>query len=95
MKQKLFLWHLGHKYRRFTRSSRPEVFCKKGVLRNCRAKTCKFLKQETLAQVFSVNFAKFPRTPFLIEHLRWLLPFHIRSGYNFVADNTGISILSI
>ena len=41
------------------RSSRPEVFYKKGVV-----------EKETLAQ----NFAKFLRTPFLAEHLRRLLP---------------------
>ena len=32
-----------------------------------------FIKKETLAQVFSVNFAKFLRTPFFTEHLQWLL----------------------
>ena len=31
------------------------------------------LKTKTLAQVLPVNFAKFLRTPFFIEHLRWLL----------------------
>ena len=69
------------------RSSRPEVFCKKGVLRNlakfigkhlcqifflisCRPEACNFIKKETLARV---NFAKFLRTPFFIEHVWWLL----------------------
>ena len=42
------------------RSSRPEVFCKKGVLR---------------------SFAKFLRTPFLTEHLRWLLLLAASSRY--------------
>ena len=32
-----------------------------------------FIKKETLTQVFSCNFVKFLRTPFLTEHLRWLL----------------------
>ena len=41
---------------KMNRSSRPEVFCKKGVLIN-----------------FPLNFVKFLGTPFLIEHLRWLL----------------------
>ena len=36
------------------------------------AETCSFIKKETLAQVFPVNFAKFLGTPFLTEHL-WLL----------------------
>ena len=32
-----------------------------------------FIKKETLVQVFPVNFVKFLRTPFYIEHLWWLL----------------------
>ena len=35
------------------RSSRPEVSCKKGVLRNFPKKACNFVKKETLAKVFS------------------------------------------
>ena len=31
------------------------------------------ISQNSLAQVFSCEFAKFRRTPFLTEHLRWLL----------------------
>ena len=46
------------------RSSQPGVFCKKGVIRNC----AKFWHR-----CFPVNFAKFLRTPFFTEHLRWLL----------------------
>ena len=37
---------------------------------SCRPEACNFTKKETLARV---NFAKFLRTPFLIEHLWWLL----------------------
>ena len=64
------------------RSSRPEVFCKKGVLRNFVKFTGKhmcqslffnkvagarnFIKKETLVQMFL-------GTPFLTEHLWWLL----------------------
>ena len=33
------------------------------------------LLKETLAQVFPVNFAKFPRTPSPTEQLRWLFLF--------------------
>ena len=47
-------------------SSCPDVFCKKVFLRNFAKLTGKHL-------CFPVNFAKFLRTPFLIEHLRWLL----------------------
>ena len=64
------------------RSSRPEVFCKKGVLRNFAKFTGKhlcqslffikvaglhFVKKETLSQVFPVNFVKFLRAPFLLN----------------------------
>ena len=46
-------------------SSRPEVFCKKGVLINF----AKFSGR----RCFPLNFVKFLGTPFLIENLRWLL----------------------
>ena len=38
-----------------------------------------FIKIETLAQLFSVNFAKILRTPFFPEHLGWLLLHLIQS----------------
>ena len=73
------------------RSSRPEVFCKKGVLRNftkfkgkhlCQSlffnkvaglRPATLLKKRLWHRCFPVNFAKFLRTSFLTEHLRWLL----------------------
>ena len=70
------------------RSRRPEVFCKKDVVRNfekftekhlCQSlffnkfATYNFIKKEALAQVFSCEFYEISRTPFLTEHLRWLL----------------------
>ena len=70
------------------RISRPEVFCKKDVLRNFAKFTGKHLCQSlcfnkvrpaTLLKMrlwnrcFPVNFAKFLRTHFFIEHLWWLL----------------------
>ena len=72
------------------RSSRPEVFCKKGVLRNFTNITGKhlcqslffnkvsglrpdtLLKKRLWHRCFSVNFGKFLRTPFYIEHPWWL-----------------------
>ena len=71
-------------------SSRPEVYCKKGVLRNFEKFTGKQLRQNLFNKVaglrpatllkkrlwhrrFPVNFAEFLRTPFLREHLRWML----------------------
>ena len=59
------------------RGSLPEVFSKKGVLRNFTKFTgkhlrqshlchlCNFIKKETLAQVFSCEFCEFLRAPFL------------------------------
>ena len=79
------------KMKDLSRSSRLEVFCKKGVLENFAKYTGKHLRQglffnkaaglrpATLLKkrlwhrCFPVNFAKFLRTPFFIEHLRWLL----------------------
>ena len=83
------------------RSSRPEVFCKKGVFRNFAKFTGKHLYQSlffnkvvglrpaTLLKkrlwhgCFPVNFAKFLRTPFLKEHLWWLLLKWSFSSYSF------------
>ena len=70
------------------RSSRPEVFCKKGDLKNLAKFTGKHLcqspffnkveglrpatlfKKRPWHRCFSVNFAKFLKTSFLIEHFR-------------------------
>ena len=65
------------------RSNRPEVFCKKGALRNFTKFTEKHLCQSLLfnnvaglrlwLRCFQLNFVKFVRTPFLTEYLWWLL----------------------
>ena len=61
------------------KSSRPEMFCKKDVLKNLAkftGNTCArvfFFKKRLWHRCFSVNFAKFLRTPFFIEHLWRLL----------------------
>ena len=77
----------------FQRSSRPQVFCKKGVLKNfakfIRKHLCQSLFFNKIAILmpvtlmkkrlwhicFPVNFAKFLRAPFMIEHLWQLLLF--------------------
>ena len=62
--------------KRNTRSSRPEVFCKKSVLRNftkftgkqasgCRPQACDFIKKETLAQLFACEFCETSKNTFL------------------------------
>ena len=70
-----------------SRSSRPEVFCKKYVLKNFPKTTGKhlwqslffnkvgpaiLLKKRLWYRCFPVNFAKILRTPFFMEHLWWL-----------------------
>ena len=40
-------------------------------------KTCKFIKKETLAQVFSCEFCEIFKNTFFIEDLRWLLLFSV------------------
>ena len=78
------------------RSSRPEMFCKKRVLRNFTKLTGKqlfqslicnkvaglrpapLLKKRLWHRCLPVNFVKFPRTPFYIEYLCWLLLTMIR-----------------
>ena len=70
--------HLSDKFR----SSRTEVFCKKGVLRTFAKFTVKHLCQSLLFnkvaglrlwhRCFPVNFVKFLRPSFCIEHLLWL-----------------------
>ena len=62
------------------RSSPPEVFCKKGVLRNFAKFTgkhlgqslCNLIKKEILAQVFSCKFCKISKYTFFTEHL-WVI----------------------
>ena len=79
------------------RNSHPDVFCKKGVLRNfadftgkhlCQSLFFKkvagpatLLKKRLWHRGFPVNFAKFLRTSFIIEHLWWLLLSRIFSRF--------------
>ena len=61
------------------RSSHLEVFCKKGHKIPRRLRRATLLKKRLWHWCFPVNFAKFLRTPFLTEHLRWLL-LHVRNS---------------
>ena len=66
-----------------SRRSRPEVFCKKGVLKNFTKFTEKHLCQSLFFNKAAglpafllkkrLKFVNFLRTPISIEHLRWLL----------------------
>ena len=57
------------------RSSRPEVLRKNDVFEACfwGLTPATSLKKRLWYRCFPVNFVKFLRTPFVIEHLRWLL----------------------
>ena len=68
------------------RSSRPRVFCEKGVLR----KFAKFFGKHLCQSLFfnevadlPVNFVKFLRLSFFIEHLWWLLLFSVETVSSF------------
>ena len=49
------------------RSSRPEVFCKKGVLRNF-TQACNFIKKQALTQVFSCEFCDISKNTFFSQN---------------------------
>ena len=63
------------------KSSRPEMFCEKGVLINfpkltgkhLRLRPATLLKERLWHKCFPVTFAKFLRIPNLTEHPQWLL----------------------
>ena len=88
----------------FSRSSPPEVFCKKRVLANfakftgnTRVRVSFFLRPTTLWKkrlwhmCFSRNFAKFRRTPSPTEHLRWLLLFLTKPKKYFMWMNSNFT----
>ena len=65
--------------RQMNRSNRPEVFCKKGILRNSAKFTGKhqcqslFFRPATLLKRRDCGTGEHLRTSFLTEHLWWLL----------------------
>ena len=68
------------------RSSSPEVFCKKGVVRKLAKVLGKHLWQSLFFNQVAdlpVNFLKFLRTSLVIEHLWWLLLFSIETFSSF------------
>ena len=66
-------------YFAFIQKFRPEVFYKRDVSEHFRSSRPVRLRPATLSKMrlwhrcFPMNFAKFLRTPFFIEHLQWLL----------------------
>ena len=67
---------------------------KASLLIKLQANVGNFIYKETLAQVFPVNFAKFLKTPFLTEYLRWLLlVLQNRCSYKFPDIHQKIFVL--
>ena len=50
---------------KISQNSQKNTCVRFSFLKSCRPEACNFIKKETLAQVFFMNFAKFLRTPFL------------------------------
>ena len=55
----------------------------------CSLRPATLLKKRLWRRCFSVSFAKFLRTPFLIEHLRWLLLSINRNDKHSNKNNNG------
>ena len=92
----MFLFNATYDFR----SSRPEVFCKKGILKisqnlqeNACAtvsfEACTLIKKENLAQVFSCEYCEILRRPFYVEHLPWLL-LRLQKTSDFLIFSWGI-----
>ena len=62
--QSRFLWTENTIHQLISRSSRPEVFCKKGVPRNF----AKFTGKETLAQMFSCEFCEISKNTSFLQN---------------------------
>ena len=58
-----------------------------------RPSTRNFIKKETLVQVFSCELFEILRTPFFIEHLRWLLLFEVLSLLKSSLENLRILVV--
>ena len=78
----LAFWNVWEIYLMYVQKQPPDVFYRKRCSLKFHkihrrtpvpgSRACNFIKKETLSQV-PVNFTKCLRTPFLTEHLRWLL----------------------
>ena len=76
-----------------SQNSKKNTCARVSLLIKLRAKVGNFIYKETLAQVLPVNFAKFGRTPFLTEHLWWLLlVLRNRCSYKFPDIHQKISV---
>ena len=78
MRMILQLWRLPSNYStqswvfllsKFSQKQPPDMFCKKGVLRNFAGGPVTLFKKRIWHRCFPVNFAKFLRTPFFQNNL--------------------------
>ena len=76
------------------RSSRTEVFCRKGILRNFAKFTGKHLHHSLWHMCFPVNFAKFLGTIFFTDNLR-RLPLNVESHKNMKIIKSRISNINL
>ena len=56
-------------------NSHQNTYATVSFLKQLQAESCNFIKKSFWHSCFPVNFVKFLRTPFIIEHLWWLLLF--------------------
>ena len=81
--------------KRYSRSSPPEVFCKKGVLRNFTGKhLCQSLFFNKVAGLFLEISQNPQENTFFIEHLWWLLLILRRLTFKCFEKVVGFSIPS-
>ena len=58
---------------KISQNSQENTWARVSFLTELQAEACNFIKEKTLAQVFSCEFAKFLRTPFSKNTSEWLL----------------------
>ena len=101
--------HLNITFEECKQKQPPEVFYKKGVLRNfpkftgnhlCQRHSflINFIKKESLPQVLSCEFSEISKNTFFIEHLGWLLLYkviyhHGTSNYIAKGDFDGVQVI--
>ena len=59
-----------------SQNSQENTCARVSFLMKLQVEACNFIKNETLAQVFSCELCEISKNNFLIEHLRWLLLYH-------------------
>ena len=74
-------------------NSQENTCAKVSFLIKLLAEACNFVKKETLAHVFSYEFSKILRTPFLTDHLRWLLLYRTSSPERCIVTYLWVNLI--